>query len=449
VSSPRPRVVIVGGGFAGLRAARALRRTAVDVTLVDRKNHHVFQPLLYQVATAGLNPGDIAYPIRAVVRRQPATRVLMADVSAIDLAARRIETDGGPIAYDYLIVASGATHSYFGRDDWAAFAPGLKSVEDALEIRKRVFLAYEAAEREVDPARQREWLTFAVVGGGPTGVELAGALSEIAATTLARDFRAVDPMARRVLLLEGTDRILPSFPAHLSEKAQRQLERLGVEVRPSSQVTAIDALGLEVGAERIAARTVLWAAGVAASPLGRTLGVPLDRSGRVVADADLTVPGHRDVFVLGDLAAAVSRGAPVPGLASAAIQGGDHAARCIAADLAGAARPPFRYRDKGTLATIGRSKAVADLGKLEFSGFIAWVFWWAVHIALLIGFRSRFFVMLSWMWSYLTFQRGARLITGRIPALPAWQTASAAPDAAAATAAAAAAAADARQVAGG
>jgi NADH:ubiquinone reductase (H+-translocating) len=414
----RPHVVIVGGGFAGLRAARRLGRAPVEVTLIDRRNHHLFQPLLYQVATAGLNPADIAYPIRSIVRDQKNTRVLLAEATSVDLAARQLVTDGGPVDYDYLVLATGATHSYFGHDEWAERAPGLKTVEDALEIRKRVFLAYEAAEREAEPARQSAWLTFVVVGGGPTGVELAGALSEIALTTLARDFRAIDPRRARVVLIEGEGRVLPSFPAHLSEKARRQLERIGVEVRLGARVIGIDEGGVDVGDERIPARTVLWAAGVAASPLARTLGVPLDRAGRVVVGADLAVPGHPEAFVLGDLAAATSDGAPVPGLASAAIQGADHAARCVRADLAGAPRPAFRYRDKGTLATIGRSKAVADLGRFEFGGFLAWLFWWAIHIALLIGFRSRLFVMLSWIWSYVSFQRGARLITGATPPLP-------------------------------
>jgi NADH dehydrogenase len=419
VAGEPKRVVIVGAGFAGLRAARRLARAPVAVTLLDRKNHHTFQPLLYQVATAGLNASDIAYPIRAVLRRQRNARVLMAEVGAIDLAARRVETDGGALAYDYLIVATGATHSYFGHPEWAAVAPGLKSIEDALEIRRRVYTAYEAAEREADPVRQAGWLTFAVIGGGPTGVELAGALSEIALTTLKRDFRAIDPARARVVLLEGQDRVLPSFPPELGEAARRQLERIGVDVRRSARVTAIDERGLEIGAERIEARTILWAAGVAASPLARTLGVPLDAAGRVVVGDDLAIAGHPEVFVLGDLAAARSAdGAPVPGLAPAAIQGGDHAARAIAADLAGRPRPRFRYRDKGTLATIGRSKAVADLGRLRFAGFFAWLVWWAVHIALLIGFRSRLLVMLGWMWAYFTFERGARLITGRLPALP-------------------------------
>ncbi len=414
-----PSVVIIGGGFGGLYAARALARAPVRVTVIDRRNHHVFQPLLYQVATAALNPSDIAYPIRSVLRRQPNARVLLAEASRVDVAARRVEVDGGTIDYDYLIVATGATHSYFGRTDWEGLAPGLKTIEDALDVRRRVFLAYEAAERETDPVLRSEWLTFVVVGGGPTGVELAGALSEIALHTLKRDFRAIDPTMARVVLIEGQRRVLPPYPEELSEKARKQLVRLGVEVRTGALVTAIDQHGVDIGGgERIPARTVLWAAGVAASPLARSLGAPLDRAGRVLIAPDLTIPDHPEVFVVGDLAAAVQQnGEPVPGVAPAAIQEGRHAGRQIARSLAGQPREPFRYNDKGSLATIGRAAAVADLGKVKLSGFLAWLAWWAIHIFFLIGFRNRVLVMFSWAWSYFTFQRGARLITGEVRGL--------------------------------
>jgi NADH dehydrogenase len=411
----RPHVVIIGAGFGGLYAARSLARAPVRVTVLDRRNHHLFQPLLYQVATGALNPSDIAYPIRSVLRPQKNARVLLGDASRVDTAARRVEIDGDAIDYDYLIVATGATHSYFAHPEWEKLAPGLKTIEDALDIRRRVFLAYEAAEREPDPALRAEWLTFVVVGAGPTGVELAGTLSEIALHTLRRDFRSIDPTMARVLLLEGLDRVLPPYPPALSDKARRQLERLGVEVRTGAMVTAVDAHGVEVGGERIPARTVLWAAGVAASPLARSLGAELDRAGRVAVEPDLSLAGHPEVFVVGDLAAVKRQdGEPVPGVAPAAIQGGRHAARQIRRDLTGQAREPFRYRDKGSLATIGRAAAVADFGRLTLSGFPAWLAWWAVHIFFLIGFRSRLLVMFGWMWSYFTFQRGARLITGEV-----------------------------------
>ena len=415
----RPHVVVIGGGFAGLHATRELARAPVRITLLDRRNHHLFQPLLYQVATAALNPSDIAYPIRSVLRRQKNARVLLADVTRIDTAARRVEFDGGAIDYDDLIVATGATHSYFGHLDWERLAPGLKTIEDAIDIRRRVFLAYEAAERETDPALRREWLTFVVVGAGPTGVELAGALSEIALHTLVRDFRAIDPTIARVILIEGMDRVLPPYPPGLSDKAGRQLQRLGVQVRTGAMVTAIDERGVELrGGERIPARTVLWAAGVAASPLAGSLGAPLDRAGRVQVGADLSLPHHPEVFVVGDAAqVAQPDGKPVPGVAPAAIQEGRHAARQIRRDLAGQPRQPFRYRDKGSLATIGRAAAVADLGRVKLSGFPAWLAWWAIHIFFLIGFRSRVLVMFGWAWSYFTFQRGARLITGEVRGL--------------------------------
>ncbi len=419
----RPHVVIIGGGFGGLTAAQALAKVPVAVTLVDRRNHHLFQPLLYQVATAALNPGDIAYPIRAALATQPNARVLLAEARAIDAANRRVQLDGGELAYDYLILATGATHSHFGQD-WSGVAPGLKSIEDALEMRRRIFLAYEAAEREADPVAQREWLSFAVVGAGPTGVELAGALGEIGLHTLAHDFRTIDPTQVRVLLFEAGDRVLSAYPPKLSEAARRSLERRHVEVRTRPKVTAIDDRGLTVvtadgATERVGARTVLWAAGVEASPLGAQLGAPRDRAGRVEVSPDLSVPGHPELFVIGDLARMVSNGAQVPGVAQGAIQGGKLVAKIIASEVAGRpARPAFRYRDKGNMATIGRASAVIATKRFAKHGLLAWLLWWAVHIMFLVGFRNRVFVMLQWAWSWLTFKRGARLITGPVGALP-------------------------------
>jgi NADH dehydrogenase len=418
----RPHVVIIGGGFGGLTTALALAKAPVTVTLVDRRNHHLFQPLLYQVATAALNPGDIAYPIRAALATQANARVLLAEARAIDTAARRVQLDDGELVYDYLIVATGATHSYFGQD-WSRAAPGLKSIEDALEIRRRIFLAYEAAEREADPAAQRDWLTFAVVGAGPTGVELAGALGEIGLHTLAHDFRTIDPTQVRVLLFEAGDRVLAAYPPKLSEAARRSLERRHVDVRTGTRVTAIDAQGLTVTAggasERVGARTVLWAAGVEASPLGAQLGAPRDRAGRVEVSPDLSVPGHPEVFVIGDLARMVSGGAQVPGVAQGAIQGARHVAKIIASEIAGRPRrPAFRYRDKGNMATIGRASAVIATKRFAKHGLLAWLLWWAVHIMFLVGYRNRVAVMLQWAWSWLTFKRGARLITGPVGVLP-------------------------------
>ena len=407
----RPHVVVVGGGFAGLRATRALRRAAVEVTVVDRRNHHLFQPLLYQVATAALNPADIAAPIRHVLRRQANVEVLLADVRAVDAPGRRLLLDAGSLPYDYLVLATGAAHSYFGHPEWARAAPGLKTIEDALEIRRRLLTAFEMAEREADPERRREWLTFVVVGAGPTGVELAGALADIARTTLVRDFRHFSPASARVLLLEGAPRVLPPYPPDLSETARAQLEALGVEVRTNALVSAIDERGVVASGERISARTILWGAGVAASSLGRTLGAPLDRAGRVRVEPDLSVPGHPEVFVVGDLAAIQQDGKPVPGVAPAAMQMGRWAAENVLRDLAGEPRRPFRYRDKGSLATLGRAAAVAELGRFHFHGRPAWVLWLFVHILYLIGFRNRVAVLLQWFWSYLTFSRGARLIT--------------------------------------
>jgi NADH dehydrogenase len=413
-----PRVVIIGGGFAGLNAARALNRAPVQVTLLDRRNHHLFQPLLYQVATAALSPSDIAMPIRRILRYQKNVEVLLAEAVAIDLEAKTVTLDKGTAEYDYLIIATGARHSYFGHEEWARDAPGLKSIGDALEIRRRVLLAFEEAEREPDPAKRHAWLTFVVVGGGPTGVELSGSLCEIAKHALARDFRRIDPTQARVILLEGSGRVLPPFPPELSEKAKRQLSHLGVDVRTGKVVTSIDADGVNVGEERIETRTVLWAAGVMGSRLGKALGVPLDRAGRVVVGPDLSVPGHPEVFVVGDLASLVIDGKPVPGVAPAAMQEGRHTAKNILRAIRGQPALPFRYHDKGTLATIGRSAAVADLGKIKLSGPVAWLAWLFIHILFLIGFRNRILVLIQWAWSYISYDRGARLITGplRTPA---------------------------------
>jgi NADH dehydrogenase len=412
--APRlPHVVILGGGFAGLAAARTLRRAPVRITLVDRRNHHLFQPLLYQVATAALNPADIAYPIRAILRRQANVRTILARVTRIDWARRRLELFDGSLEYDHLIVATGATHSYFGHDEWGTWAPGLKTVEDALEIRRRVLSAFEAAERLGDPQQVPATLTFVVVGAGPTGVELAGALSEIGRITVAKDFRTFDPRTLRVVLVEGSERVLQAYSPPLSAAAQRQLERLGVEVRTRSVVTRIDQSGVWLGDEHIPARTVLWAAGVAASPLGRDLEVPLDRAGRVLVDPDLRVPGRPDVFVVGDLMHLQQDGKPIPGVAPAAIQAGRHAALNLLRQVRGVPTEPFRYRDKGSLATIGRAAAVGQLGKVSCTGFVAWWVWWMIHIAYLVGFRNRLVVMIGWAWQYFAFSRGARLITGR------------------------------------
>jgi NADH dehydrogenase len=408
-----PHVVVVGGGFAGLAAARALRRAPVRITIVDRRNHHLFQPLLYQVATAALNPGDIAYPIRSVLRLQQNARTILARVTDVDLASRTVHLADGSVHFDYLLLATGATHSYFGKDEWEAWAPGLKTIEDALEIRRRVLSAFEAAERQTNPGELPATLTFVVVGAGPTGVELAGALSEIGRLTVAKDFRTFDPRGLRVVLVEGAGRVLPPYPERLSEAARRQLEGLGVEVRTGALVTKIDETGVWLGDEHIGARTVLWAAGVAASPLGVRLGVALDRAGRVLVSPDLSVPGHPHVFVAGDLMHVEQDGRIVPGIAPAAIQAGRSAARNIAALVAGRPTKPFRFVDKGSLATVGRAKAVGQIGKLHVTGFLAWWIWWLVHIAYLIGFRNRISVMIGWAWQYFAFSRGARLITGR------------------------------------
>ncbi|MFZ0625467.1 MAG: NAD(P)/FAD-dependent oxidoreductase [Acidimicrobiia bacterium] len=405
----RPRIVIVGAGFGGLNAAKALRRAPVDITIIDRRNFHLFQPLLYQVAAAALNPSDIAYPIRSVFRRQDNVKsILLAEVTEIDPVTRSVELDDGQLVpYAYLILATGATHSYFGHDDWEPLAPGLKTLEDALVIRRRILLAFEQAE--LHPEEAPRLLTFVVVGGGPTGVELAGAMIEIAVHALGTEFDVIEPSRARVVLVEGAPHVLPVYPEKLSESARRQLESLGVEVRTDALVDSIDDSGVVLtDGSRIDAGTVLWAAGVSASPLGTMVGGETDRSGRVTVEPDLSVPGHPEVFVVGDLA----RLEGVPGVAPAAMQMGRHAARMVAADLEQRPRTVFHYRNKGSLATIGRARGVADFGWMRFSGFAAWAAWLGVHIFYLIGFRNRFFVLVSWAWSYLTFRRGARIITG-------------------------------------
>jgi NADH:ubiquinone reductase (H+-translocating) len=407
-----PHVVILGGGFGGLNAARELARAPVRVTLIDRRNHHLFQPLLYQVATAALNPSDIAVPIRRILRRQQNVEVLLAEALSVDLSAKVVTLDEGSVSYDYLIVATGARHSYFGHDEWARFAPGLKSVGDALEIRRRVLSAFELAEREQDPERRDAWLTFVVVGAGPTGVELSGALCEIAQHALAMDFRRINPAQARVILLEGSDRVLPPYLPELSEKARQQLSRVGVDVRTGQRVTSIDADGVSIGNEHIAARTVLWAAGVGGSGFGRALGVPLDRAGRVVVKPELSIADHPTVYVVGDLACLVQDGVQIPAVAPAATQEARHAARNVMRAIRGEPALPFRYKSKGSLATIGRSAAVADLGKIKLSGPLAWLAWLILHVLFLVGFRNRFIVVFQWAWSFISYDRGARLITG-------------------------------------
>ena len=411
-----PHVVIIGGGFGGLYAARALRRARIRLTIVDRRNYHVFQPLLYQVAMAALSPGDIASPIRWILRRQSNVEVLLADVRAIDRARQLIILSDGELSYDYLIVASGATHAYFGHDDWRAIAPGLKTLEDALDIRRRVLLAFERAERETDPVRRERLLTFVVIGGGPTGVEMAGALAEISRQSLARDFRHFDPSSAHIILLEAGPSVLSTFPEPLREAARADLVRLGVSVRTGAAVTNVASGRVEVGTEVIAAETIIWAAGVAASPLGATLGAPLDRAGRVLVEPDLTVPGSRTVFVIGDLASLQGiDGKPLPGVAQVAIQMGRHAARNVSRAIEQQPYRPFVYKDLGNMATIGRASAVADLGWLRLKGYLGWLAWLFVHILNLIGFRNRLVVMVQWAWSYFSYQRAIRLITGPLP----------------------------------
>ncbi len=413
VEKKKPHVLIIGGGFGGLYAARALKRTPVCVTLIDRRNHHLFQPMLYQVATAALNPSDIAAPIRSVLRNQPNAEVLLGEVESIEPARRRVVlTDGADFTYDYLIVATGARHSYFGHDEWELFAPGLKSIEDALTIRQRVLLAFEKAEREPDPVRRQALLTFVVVGGGPTGVEMAGAVAELRRYALRRDFRRIDPGEATVLLLEGGLRLLPSYPQSLSDKAKLELRRLGVEVRTETLVTNIRPGSVAAAGWTIPSQTIIWAAGNLASPVLRTLEAPLDNAGRAIVEPDCSIPGHPEIFVLGDAALFNHQsGGPLPGICPVAIQMGQFAARTIVGDLKGRPRRAFKYWDKGQLSVIGRGRAVADIWKLHFAGFFAWLIWTFVHIFFLIGFRNRILVMIQWAWSYLTFGRGARLIT--------------------------------------
>lgn len=411
-----PKVCIVGGGFGGVSAAKALDGAEADVTVLDRRNHHVFQPLLYQVATASLSPADISSAIRTILRGQENCEVVLAEVMAVDPSEKRLTLKAGQVHYDYLILALGATHAYFGHEEWALDAPGLKTIEDAIEVRRRILLAFESAEYEGSADARCAALTFGIVGAGPTGVELAGAIKEIAAKTLPRDYKHIDTRTTRVILFEGGDRVLPTFPEKLSDRAHRDLEKMGVDVRLNSIVTDITQSGVYVGEEFTPVRNVFWAAGVNADPIGKSLGVPLDRAGRVVVGPDLSIPGHPEVFVVGDMAAAKSAdtGEPVPGVAQGAIQMGRHAGEIIAREIAGSsgARRPFTYRDRGLMAIIGKSKAVAKIGRFQLGGFPAWLLWGGIHIAFLIGFRNRLVVLLSWFWSWLVNSRDARLITG-------------------------------------
>ena len=408
-------VVIIGGGFGGLEAAKALRHASVRVTLLDRQNHHLFQPLLYQVATAALSPADIAEPLRHILRTQENVEVILSEVQSIDAAEKRVITSDGPVDYDYLIVAAGARHSYFGRDEWEKWAPGLKSLDDALEIRRRMLMAFEVAEKTHDDAEREAAMTFVIVGGGPTGVEMAGAIAEIARITLIKDFRHIDSSQTRVFLIEGGPEILASFSGELSASACRQLSHIGVEVRLGTRVEHVSEEGVGLkGGEKIAARTVLWAAGNAASPLGASLGVPLDPQGRVIVNEDCSIPGHGEIFVIGDQAHfATGEGKFLPGLSPVAMQQGRHVAKNIAALLRGESTGRFQYSDKGSMATIGRNAAVAEMGSLRISGILAWLAWLFVHIIFLVGFRNRIAVLFNWAYAYLTYGRGARLITGR------------------------------------
>ncbi|MGC2418124.1 MAG: NAD(P)/FAD-dependent oxidoreductase [Candidatus Acidiferrales bacterium] len=420
----RHRVVIVGGGFGGLSAVIALKNAPVDITLIDRCNFHLFQPLLYQVATGTLSPANIASPLRNILKKQKNVRVLLGEAVGLDAANHRVILSDGAVDYDTLMIATGASHQYFGHDEWEEFAPGLKTIEDATDMRRRILLAFEAAERETDPEKLRAWLTFVIVGAGPTGVELAGALGEIANDTLRRDFRHIDPTTTRIILVEGTDRALPSYPAKLSAAAKAMLERLGVSVRTDTFVTGVrkDSVTVRMAdhSEEISTRTILWAAGVLASPLGRVLheqaGAPLDKASRVIVGPDLTVPGHPEIFVIGDLANfSHQTGKPLPGVAQPAIQQGRYAGRAIASRLRGEKIQPFHYADRGNLATIGRGAAVADLNWLQLSGFPAWVIWILIHLANIIEFQNRLLVLVQWAWLYLTYDRSARLITGKNP----------------------------------
>jgi NADH dehydrogenase len=408
-----PRVVIVGGGFGGLSAAKALAGQPFEVTLIDRNNHHLFQPLLYQVATAGLSPADIASPIRGILRGQKNARVMFAEVSGVDLKRQQVIADGRRIGYDYLIVATGARHAYFGHDDWAPYAPGLKTIDDATALRRRILLAFEQAESSDDVEERKRLMTFVVIGGGPTGVEMAGAIAELAKRALAADFRAIDSRCARIILVEAAQRVLTPFDPALSEAARRSLEMLGVEVRLGVPVCECNADGVRVGDEFIPTRTIIWAAGVMASPAGRWLGADTDRAGRVKVNPDLSLPDHPEIFVIGDTATlAAPGGGTLPGVAPVAKQQGQYVARLLVERSRSGTVEPFAYRDFGTLATIGRKRAVAQFGKLRLSGFVAWLLWSIAHIYFLIGFRNRFVVALNWAWSYVTFQRGSRLITG-------------------------------------
>ena len=409
-----PTVLVVGGGFGGLYAARALARHPLRVVLVDRVNYHLFQPLLYQVATAALSPGEIAEPLRAILRKYRNVEVLLGEVTTVDVQARCVKlSDGGELAYDYLILATGGRHSYFGHPEWESAAPGLKSLEDALEIRRRILLAFELAEREPDPAKRQALLTFVIVGGGPTGVELAGAIAEIARHTISRDFRRFDPRQARVILLERADRVLEQYPPDLSTSARRALERLGVEVQTGKGASEVTLEYVRSGDEIIPTHTALWAAGVQASPLGRQLGVPVDRNGRVPVEPDLSIAAHPEVLVIGDLASLRRpNGKMLPGIAPVAIQQGQAAAENIWRSVQGVPRRPFHYFDRGTMATIGRAAAVAEIRALHLSGLPAWIAWLVVHIFFLIGFQNRLLVMVQWAWSYVSYERGARLITG-------------------------------------
>jgi NADH:ubiquinone reductase (H+-translocating) len=415
-----PRVVIVGSGFGGLVATRTLARYPVQITLIDRQNFHTFQPLLYQVATAGLSPGEIAAPIRWILRTRRNVEVLMAEVQDFDLSRRVVKLPDAEVGYDYLIVASGASHAYFGHDEWEPLAPGLKTIEDAVEIRRRVLLAFELAERQANDEKEQVQLNFVVVGGGPTGVELAGTLAEIARRALGNEFRSIDPRKTRIILVEGGPRVLPSYPEDLSRSAEEQLKRLGVEVHTSAMVTNVTPGAVHMGDTQLPAAVIIWAAGVAASPLGKKLGAPVDRAGRVMVNPDLSLPGHPEVFVIGDLATLKDEhGKQLPGVAPVAMQEGNATAHNIAADLHGEPRKNFHYFNKGNLATIGRAAAVAEFGKIHISGFLAWVAWLTIHIFFLIGFRNRMIVLMQWAWSYFTYERGARLITGD-KHLPGW-----------------------------
>jgi NADH:ubiquinone reductase (H+-translocating) len=408
----KPRVVIVGGGFGGLRAAKALRNAPVQVTVIDRSNHHLFQPLLYQVATAALSPADISAPIRGILSRQANANVILAEVTGIDLQEQCVLMHDKEVPFDYLILAAGARHSYFGHDEWEPYAPGLKSITDATAIRRKILLAFEAAEVETDLEKRRALMTFVLVGAGPTGVEMAGAIAELAHKALAKDFRNIDPISARIVLVEALPRILGGFPESLARKAQKALNRLGVEVRTNAPVEAIEAGGVVIGGKYLAAQTVIWTAGVAASQAGKWLGAETDRAGRVKVLPDLSIPGHPHVFVIGDTAVAMQNGKPLPGMAPVAMQEGHYVGSVIASSVAGKqTNTPFHYFNKGNVATVGRSFGIVEIGKIRIAGFIAWVMWLAIHIFYLIGFRNRVLVMLQWAWAYFTSQRGARLIT--------------------------------------